>query len=80
MRAARAAEDPVAMTTDATLVRLAKYVAQVLRENPDLDDLQAARAARLKLRADMTLMAEKREAARRAEREQATRHPNGDVA
>lgn len=69
MRAARAAEDPVAMTTDATLVRLAKYVAQVLRENPNLDDLQAARAAKLKLRADMTLMAEKREAGRRAERE-----------
>jgi hypothetical protein len=75
MRAARASEDPVAMTTDATLVRLAKYVAQVLRENPALDDLQAARAARLRLRADMTLMAEKREAARRARREGGTPGP-----
>lgn len=68
MRAARAAEDPVAMTTDATLARLARYVAQVWRANPDLTEEQVAKAARLRMRADMTRMAEKREADRRAAR------------
>ena len=68
MRAARAHEDPVAMTTDATLTRLARYVARVLKKNPDLSEEEAAKAARLLLRADMTLMAERREAARRADR------------
>ena len=68
MRAARAHEDPVAMATDATLTRLARYVARVLKKNPDLSEEEAAKAARLLLRADMTRMAEKREAARRADR------------
>jgi hypothetical protein len=68
MRAERAHEDPAAMTSDATWVRQARYVAEVLQKNPALSPLEAARAARLKMRADMTLMAEKREAARRAAR------------
>jgi hypothetical protein len=68
MRAARAGEDPAAMTADATWVRQARYVAEVLQANPALTPLQAARAARLKMRADMTVMAEKREAAKRAAR------------
>jgi hypothetical protein len=68
MRAARAHEDPAAMTSEATLTRMARYVAEVLKRNPELTPLAAARAARLKMRADMTTMAEKREAARREAR------------
>jgi hypothetical protein len=73
MRAARAHEDPSAMTADATWTRMARYVARVLKQNPNLSEREAANAARLLLRADMTVMAEKREAARRAERERAVR-------
>lgn len=84
MRAARAHEDPVEMTTDATLTRLARYVTEVLRKNPELNDLQVARAARLKMRADMTKLAEKSAAARarRAGGRDAEPldFPNGDVA
>jgi hypothetical protein len=78
MRAARTHEDPVAMTTDATLTRLARYVARVLKQNPELTDAQAANAARLLLRADMTAMAEKREAARRAARQDRGKTPEID--
>lgn len=66
-RAGRAAEDPQAMTSDATLTRLAKHVAAVLRENPSLDDRQAANAARLRLRAEMVQLARRSAAARRGE-------------
>jgi len=65
-RAERAAEDPVAMTTEATLTRLAKHVAVVLRENPNLTDKQVANAARLRLRAEMLKLAELSAEARRA--------------
>jgi hypothetical protein len=78
MRAARAHEDPVAMTTDAILTRLARYVARVLKQNPELTEAQAANAARLLLRADMTAMAEKREAARRAARQDRGKTPEID--
>jgi hypothetical protein len=71
MRAARAHEDPVAMTSDATWTRMARYVAEEWQKNPDLTEEQVARAARLRMRADMTVMAEKREAARRKAREAA---------
>lgn len=66
MRAGRAAENPVEMTRDATLTRLAKHVAAVLRENPDLDDKQAANAARLRLRAEMADLAKRSARARAA--------------
>ena len=65
-RAGRAAEDPNEMTRDATLTRLAKHVAAVLRENPALDDRQAANAARLRLRAEMAQLGRKSAAARSA--------------
>lgn len=65
-RAGRAAEDPHEMTRDATLTRLAKHVAAVLRENPSLDDRQAANAARLRLRAEMTQLARRSASARSA--------------
>jgi hypothetical protein len=64
MRAGRATEDTYEMTRDATLTRLAKYVAAVLRENPNLDDRQAANAARLRLRTDMAKLAQKSAEAR----------------
>jgi hypothetical protein len=66
MRAARAAEDPDEMTLDATLTRLAKFVAAVLRENPTLDDRQAANAARLRMRAEMAQLSRKSAEARAA--------------
>ena len=78
MRAARAHEDPVAMTTDATLTRLARHVARALKQNPELTEAQAANAARLLLRADMTVMAGKREAARRAARQNRSKTPEID--
>jgi hypothetical protein len=68
MRAARAHEDPAEMTTDATWGRIGRYVYRVVKQNPALTEDQATRAARLQMRADMTRMAEKREAARRAAR------------
>lgn len=58
-RAGRAAEDPQEMTRDATLTRLAKHVAAVLRENPELDDKQAANAARLRMRAEMSQLSKR---------------------
>lgn len=65
-RAGRAHEDPVEMTAPATMTRMAKYVAAVLKENPDLTAEQAAKGAVLKLRADMVMLARKSAAARRA--------------
>lgn len=65
-RAGRAHEDPAAMTADAYLGRLAKYVVAIVRQNPDLTDAQLAKAARLKLRAEMAQRAEKSAAVRKA--------------
>jgi hypothetical protein len=73
-RAARAHEDPRAMTQDAMLGRLAKHVVAIVRKNPDLDDAAVAKGARLKLRAEMAELAEKSKAAR-AEREAGTDQP-----
>jgi hypothetical protein len=67
-RAGRAAESPADMTRDATLTRLAKFVAQVLKQNPDLTPLEAANAARLLLKAEMAQLAQKSAEARRARR------------
>lgn len=64
-RAARAAEDPVEMTADARMTRLIKYAAEIIRENPDLTDLQVANAARLRMKADMTVLARKSAEARK---------------
>jgi hypothetical protein len=58
-RAARAHEDPVAMTRAANDTRIARLVAQVLRKNPDLSDEQAAKAARLLLRDEMVQLRKK---------------------
>jgi hypothetical protein len=66
-RAGRATEDPVAMTRDANETRLAKHIAEALKANPELTPLQAARAGRQLLRAEMARMA-KRSAEVRAER------------
>lgn len=66
MRAGRAHEDPVAMTSDATLTRLAKHIAAALKKNPDLTPLQAANAGRLLLKDEMTQLARKSAAARAA--------------
>lgn len=66
-RAGRAAEDPQEMTKDATLTRLARHCIAVIKENPDLDEKQVAKAARLKLRAEMALLARKSAAARRGD-------------
>jgi hypothetical protein len=52
-RAGRAHEDPDEMTVPATMTRMAGYVAQVLKRNPDLTAQQAARGAYLLLKADM---------------------------
>lgn len=52
-RAARASEDPAEMTASATMTRMAKYTARVLKDNPALTVDQAARAATLLCRADM---------------------------
>lgn len=64
-RAGRAHEDPVAMTSDATLTRLAKHIATALKKNPELTPLQAANAGRLLLRAEMAKLAEASAKARR---------------
>jgi len=66
-RAGRAHEDPVAMTADATMTRLAKHVAAVLRKNPELTDKQAANGARLLLKDEMQQLALRSAAARRDE-------------
>lgn len=65
-RAGRAHEDPVAMTTDAYLGRLARFAVQIIRANPDLDDAAVAKGARLLLRAEMAQRAEQSAAARKA--------------
>jgi hypothetical protein len=52
-RAGRAHEDPRAMTQDAMLGRLARFVVEIIRKNPDLDDKDVAKGARLKLKAEM---------------------------
>jgi hypothetical protein len=59
-RAARAAEDPVAMTTDAILGRLAIHVVGLHEENPDLAPAQLAKGARLRLRAEMAALNERK--------------------
>ena len=66
-RAGRAHEDPVAMTSDATLTRLGKHIATALKRNPDLTPKQAANAGRLLLRAEMAELAAKSAAARRGD-------------
>lgn len=58
-RAGRAHEDPRAMTVDAMLGKLAKYVVAIVRKNPDLDDAALAKGARLMLKAEMAEKAEK---------------------
>lgn len=55
------------MTGDATLTRIARHVATVLRKNPGLTDKQAANAARLLLKDEMTQLALRSAAARRGE-------------
>lgn len=65
MRAGRAHEDPVAMTSDALLGRLARHVIDIVRANPDLTDDQVARGARLRVKAEMTRRAELSAAARK---------------
>jgi len=65
-RAGRTAEDPNEMTVPATMARMAKYVAAVLKENPSLTAEQAARGAALRLRADMGQLARRSAGARRA--------------
>jgi hypothetical protein len=49
------------------MTRLARHVAIVLRKNPDLTDRQAANAARLLLRDEMTQLAKRSVAVRRGE-------------
>lgn len=56
------------MTRDAHLTRLAKFVAVVLKQNPDLTPLEAANAARLLLKAEMAQLAQKSAEARRAQK------------
>lgn len=53
------------MTADARMTRLIKYAAEIIRENPDLTDLQVANAARLRMKADMTVLARKSAEARK---------------
>lgn len=55
------------MTADATMTRLAKHVAAVLRKNPELTDKQAANGARLLLKDEMQQLALRSAAARRDE-------------
>lgn len=64
-RAGRAHEDPAEMTRDATETRIARYIVEVLKENPDLTPLEAARGGRLRMRADMARLAQKSAAARK---------------
>lgn len=64
-RAGRAAEDPQEMTKDANLTRLAKHCIAVLRENPELTDEQAAKGARLRMRAEMAQLAKRSAEARK---------------
>jgi hypothetical protein len=64
-RAGRASEDPNAMTLDATLGRLARHVAAIVKENPDLDEAAVVKGARLRLKAEMAALAKKSAEARR---------------
>lgn len=64
-RAGRAHEDPKEMTRDAYIGRLAKHVTALLRENPELTDLEIAKAARLRLRAEMARASRKSAEVRR---------------
>lgn len=75
-RAARARENPYRMTSDANIGRLAKHVVALINENPDLDDASLAKAARLRLRAEMAELAEKSVKAR-AERKAAAALKDG---
>lgn len=67
-RAGRASEDPHAMTDDARWGKIAKHVAIVLKENPNLTAEQAAKAGRLRLRAEMTKLSRSRASVKAAER------------
>jgi hypothetical protein len=64
-RSGRAHEDPAAMTAPATISRMAGYCVRVLKENPNLTEQQAVKAATLLLRADMARLARKSSEARR---------------
>lgn len=67
-RAARAAEDPVAMTSVANTLRgpdMARYALEIVRENPDLTDDQVLAGARLRIKAHMAMLAERAAKARR---------------
>ena len=66
MRAGRAAEDPVKMTMDAMLGRLAKHVGALHQENPALDPKALAKGARLRLKDEMAGLARKSAEARAA--------------
>jgi hypothetical protein len=66
-RAGRAHENPAAMTADATWVRMAKYIAEVLQKTPELTPIEAARAGKLLMRADMARLAKRSAAARQRE-------------
>ena len=67
-RAGRAHEDPEKMTQAATQARMARFTAEALRRNPDLEPEEARRAGRLLLRAEMARLA-KLSAASRAVRQ-----------
>jgi hypothetical protein len=66
-RAGRAHEDPVAMTQAANDTKIARAVAEVLKLNPELTPLQAARGARLKIKAEMAALAARSATARRGD-------------
>ncbi len=62
MRAARAAEDPVAMTSVANALRgpdMARFALEIARENPDLTDDQVLAGARLRIKAHMAMLGER---------------------
>ncbi len=65
MRARRAPDDPLSMTTDATLARLANHVVALHEENPDLTAPQLAKGARLRLKAEMAVLGERAAKAKR---------------
>jgi hypothetical protein len=65
-RAGRAHENPAEITAPATMTRMAKYVAEIAKKNPDLTPEQMARGAVLLCRADMARLARKSAEARRA--------------
>lgn len=64
-RAARAAEDPRQMTRAATAGSRARYVRELLQENPGLTGEQLERAVQLRVRARMSELGKRSAAARR---------------